>query len=154
MLRNGLRLSLALTVLLLSACASTPEGFSMVKTANAPDPETGAGCAAFGVMEDRALAVPTAQMRFEMAVVSAREITRQCDASNENGTVWGCYRPDTGKAYMVGKDWKVYWHEWCHAKFGPTHVSLARNGKPQRSYLYYIASAQEAAPVSAQQTAP
>jgi hypothetical protein len=133
-----------LATLLLSACASTPEGYAMIKTGHAPDPITGAGCNAFGVLEDPRLVVPSAEMKFDMSVVGASEIESACSASSENGTVWGCYRPDTGKAYMVGKDWQVYWHEWCHAKFGPAHVSFANNGKPQKSYLYYIANAQPA----------
>ncbi|MFK7955606.1 MAG: hypothetical protein AB8B96_05885 [Lysobacterales bacterium] len=129
-------------VLLLNACASTPEGYTMVATSKAPDTETGAGCNAFGVLEDELLAVPTQKIRFDVQVVGSSEIAEQCSASQENGAVWGCYRKESGKAYIVGKDWKVYWHEWCHAKFGPAHVSLAASGRTPRSYMHYIASNQ------------
>ncbi len=128
--------------LLLNACASTPEGYTMVATVKAPDLETGAGCNAFGVLEDELLAVPTKNIRFNVQVVGSSQIAEQCSASQEHGAVWGCYRRDTGQAYIVGKDWKVYWHEWCHAKFGPAHVSLAASARTPRSYMHYIASTQ------------
>ncbi len=131
-----------LAALLLSACASTPEGYNMVATGKAPDLQTGQGCNAYGVLEDELLAVPASKIRFDVEVVSGGEIAQHCSASQENGAVWGCYRKETGKAYIVGKDWKVYWHEWCHAKFGPAHVSLTASSRTPRSYMHYIASNQ------------
>ena len=140
-IKHNLYRTLALcAALLLGACASTPDGHTMLAISKAPDLETGAGCNAFGVLEDKMLAVPTAKIRFDVEVVSGAQIAQQCSASQENGAVWGCYHQDTGKAYMVGKDWRVYWHEWCHAKFGPAHVSVAASARQARSYMHYIAS--------------
>ncbi|MDJ0656525.1 MAG: hypothetical protein QNJ40_20360 [Xanthomonadales bacterium] len=143
---NGFRILKAaagLCSLFLVACASTPHGNMMMSTLDAPDLETGKGCAAFGVAEVPELAVATEKLRFDANFVQPWEIERYCPSSAEHGAVWGCYHEDTGQAYLVGKDWKVYWHEWCHAKMGPAHTSIAsRSGSGIGGYTQYIAMAQ------------
>ncbi|MEM1090153.1 MAG: hypothetical protein AAGB27_00545 [Pseudomonadota bacterium] len=138
--RNILRSMALCLTLLLGACATTPEGHTMLAARKAPDLATGAGCNAFGVLEDEMLAVPTEKIRFDVRVVSPAKIAKQCAASEETGSVWGCYHEDTGQAFIAGKDWHVYWHEWCHAKFGPAHVSVAASNRKPKGYLHYIAS--------------
>ena len=128
--------------LLLSACASTPDGVMMMATSDAPNIETGAGCGQFGVEENQAFAVPAEAVRFDVEFVQPWDIAEKCPTNASTDTVWGCYHEDQGKAYVVGRDWKVYWHEWCHAKFGPAHTrAIASNGRDTHGYMKYIASA-------------
>lgn len=98
----------------------------MAQALAAPNPETGAGCAAFGVAETSA--VSAEDFVFEATFVKARQIKDHC-GGRARGHVRGCYFPD-GRAFIVKNDSEAYWHEWCHAKFGPRHARwAARSGQ-------------------------
>jgi len=103
---------------------------AFVSTASAiPDDLTGSGCSAYGVAET----VPKHPMdvKFFPIYVSGWKIYKLC-GKNRRGLVQGCYFPD-GTAYLANKSDKLYWHEWCHAKFGARHINpkYARFIKPQ-----------------------
>lgn len=90
-----------------------------------PNLQTGAGCEAYGVRPSSLVQV-VADPVFNAHFVTTSEIGKFCPNQGD-GLVWGCYRPD-GNAYIVGKDWRVYWHEWCHAKLGPEHTEAFTRG--------------------------
>ena len=100
-------------------CASTPHGNMMMAFEEAPDLETGEGCERFGVQRAPGM-IRVSDRPFNPEFVEAWEIEDHCPSVGR-GMVWGCYNENTGTAYIVGKDWKVYWHEWCHAKVGRGH---------------------------------
>ena len=103
-------------------CASTPHGNMIMAFDAAPDLETGEGCDRYGVRRAPGL-VRVSDRPFNPEFVEAWEIADHCPSVGR-GMVWGCYDENTGKAYIVGKDWKVYWHEWCHAKVGRGHSDM------------------------------
>ena len=94
-----------------------------------PDHLTGAGCNSYGVAET--LAKHPTEVRFEAVYVSSWKIGKLC-ANASRSRVEGCYLPN-GTAYLANKSEKLYWHEWCHAKFGPRHINplYAKFLKPQ-----------------------
>lgn len=119
-MRISLKLFALLSILVATGCVSTPHGKMFPATAQAPDTATGEGCERFGVRQLPGITKVAANPVFQPVFVEAWEIDEYCP-SNGRGMVWGCYHPD-GKAYIVGRDAQVYWHEWCHAKLGPGHT--------------------------------
>lgn len=113
-------LAIFATLLLAAGCASTPHGTMYGAELAAPDIETGRGCSDYGVEErvGRTMKVANQKVRFEPNFIQPWQIAEHCPA----GSKWGCYHPATGKAYIVGRDHKAYWHEWCHAKLGARHT--------------------------------
>ena len=119
--------------MLVSACASTPHGKLFPAVGEAPDLATGAGCEAYGVRPTPGMVRVSTNPVFKPHFVEAWKIGRYCPNSGRQ-SVWGCYHPSTGDAYIVGRDWKVYWHEWCHAKLGPAHTD-GRSGYAAADYV-------------------
>ncbi len=104
---------------LMVGCASSPHGQLYAATIPAPDTNTGEGCDKFGVERATGMTMVATNPVFNPTFITASEVSEYCPTTGKS-TVWGCYHPN-GDAYIVGKDWKVYWHEWCHAKLGPGH---------------------------------
>lgn len=105
--------------LALTACASTPHGTMFGALSKAPDLVTGAGCENYGVYRSDRFHPVATEPRFEPHFIQPWEVDQFCRSPGRRA-VWGCYHDD-GSAYIVGRDWKVYWHEWCHAKLGAGH---------------------------------
>ncbi len=117
--RTLLTVLLLTTAAFLVGCATSPHGQLYAAVIPAPDMATGEGCDKFGVERSSGLTMVATNPVFNPQFISTSEVTEYCPTSGKQA-VWGCYHPN-GDAYIVGKDWKVYWHEWCHAKLGPGH---------------------------------
>ena len=102
-------------MLLLGGCAAvTPHGTMYAATTPAPDLDSGTGCARFGVKETGFIDRP-----FDPQFVDSGELTQACG----HRSAMGCYHPGDGKAVILGRDWYLYWHEWCHAKQSSLHTA-------------------------------
>ncbi len=106
--------------LLFSACASTPHGMMYGVSKPAPDQVTGAGCEDYGVFRSGHVSQVVHEVKFEPEFIQSWETEKYCGRSGQ-AMIWGCYDRKNGKAYIVGRDWDTYWHEWCHAKLGGGH---------------------------------